>query len=90
MTVTRQVKGVESRRINAWIQRADGIRVEIATLLDEPLPGRSFADCKPIQGDQFWTPVTWNGQEDLGYGTNQPIIIRFKMDHAKLFGIQFE
>jgi hypothetical protein len=77
-------------RINALTGRAGGIRVEIATLLDETLPGHSFADCKPIQGDQFWTPVTWNGQDDLGFNANQPIIIRFKMDHAKLFGIQFE
>jgi len=77
-------------RINALTGRAGGIRVEIATLLDETLPGRNFDDCKPIQGDQFWTPVTWNGQDDLGFNANQPIIIRFKMDHAKLFGIQFE
>ena len=77
-------------RINALTQRAGGIRVEIATLLDEALPGRGFAECMPIQGDQFWTPVTWNGQDDLGCGINQPIIVRFKMDHAKLFGLQFE
>jgi hypothetical protein len=77
-------------RINALTQRAGGIRVEIATLLDEPIPGRTFADCKPVQGNQFGIPVTWNGLQDMGCGTNQPIIIRFKMDRAKLFGIQFE
>jgi hypothetical protein len=77
-------------RINALTKRAGGIRVEIATLLDEPLPGRTFDDCDVVQGDQFWKPVTWNGTGDLGFKDGQPIIIRFKMERAKLFGIQFE
>jgi hypothetical protein len=77
-------------RINALTKRAGGIRVEIATLLDEPLPGRTFSDCDVIQGDQVWTPVTWNRTDDLGFKDGQPIIVRFKMERAKLFGIEFD
>ena len=77
-------------RVIALTQRAGGIRVEITMLSDNELPGRGFADRRPIQGDQFRTLVTWTGQDALGCGTNQPIIIRVKMDHARLFGIQFE
>jgi hypothetical protein len=77
-------------RINALTKRAGGIRVEIATLLDEPLPGRTFSDCDVIQGDQVWTAVTWNRTDDLGFKDGQPIIVRFKMERAKLFGIEFE
>ena len=77
-------------QVNALTKRAGGIRVEIATLSDMILPGRSFEDCDPVQGDCFWSPVTWNGEADIGYQEGQGIILRFRMDRAKLFGVQFE
>jgi len=88
-------------KINAITKRAGGILVELARLnpkrtdeemngIEEVIPGHSFNDCKPFQGDQFWTPVTWNGQTDMGFQEAECVIIRFKMDRAKLFGIQFD
>ena len=77
-------------RINALTSRAGGIRVEIASLLDEPLEGRTFADCDIVQGDRFWSPVTWNGVDDIGIENGEAIVIRFHLDRAKLFGIQFD
>ena len=79
-----------SLRINALTKRAGGIRVEVATLLDQPLPGRTFEECDAVRGDQFWTPVTWKGEKDLGFKENQPVIIRFRMERARLFGIEFQ
>jgi hypothetical protein len=88
-------------KVNALTKRAGGIRVEVARLnptpsaeeaegFEEVIPGRSFAECKPIQGDQFWTAVTWNGDADMGFREGECVIVRFKMDRAKLFGIEFE
>ncbi len=77
-------------KINALSQRAGGIRVALASITDETLPGRSFDDCDPIRGDQFWTAVTWNGESDLGLDEGEGVVIRFQMDRAELFGIEFE
>jgi hypothetical protein len=77
-------------KINSLSQRAGGIRVALASITDETLPGRSFDDCDPIRGDHFWTTVTWNGESDLGLDEGEGVVIRFQMDRAKLFGIEFE
>jgi len=77
-------------RINALTRRAGSILVEVAGLDRKPIAGRSFEDSTPIIGDQRWTPVTWNGQDDLGHQEGSPIMLRFKMDKAKIFGLEFE
>lgn len=77
-------------RINAVTQRAGRLLVEVAGLNGAPLPGRSFAEADPIIGDQFRKPVTWQGQDDLGYEEGAPIILRFQIDRGKIFGLDFE
>ncbi len=77
-------------RINALTKRAGGIRVEIAKIDDSVIAGRSFEECDIVQGDQFWKTVTWNGESDLGYEDGEGVVIRFSMDRAKLFGIEFQ
>jgi hypothetical protein len=72
-------------RINALTQRVGSILVQV-----DGAPGRSFAEATPIVGDQYRTPVTWKGQEDLGHKEGSPIILRFRMEKAKLFGLEFE
>ena len=77
-------------RINALTKRAGGIVVEVAGLNGSPMPGHTFDDAAPIVGDQHWSPVTWKGGEDLGFVEGGAIILRFRMDKAKIFGLQFE
>jgi hypothetical protein len=79
-------------RINAITARAGSIRVAVSTRDGVMLPGRSFEDCKPIVGDQYHTLVEWNGDAgaDLGFENGQPICLRFQMDHAQIFGLDFE
>ena len=75
--------------INALTQRAGTILVEVADLGGTPLPGRSFAEADPVIGDQFRTPLTWQGQDDLGFEAGAAIILRFRLEQAKLFGLEF-
>lgn len=77
-------------RINAVTQRAGTILVEVADLNGTPIPTRSFEEAIPIVGDQFRTPVTWKGQDNLGHSEGSPIVLRFRMDKARLFGLEFE
>jgi len=77
-------------RINALTRRAGRILVEVVGYHDgKPLPGRTFADAAPIIGDQHWTPVSWKGQEDLGHNSGTAIFLRFRMDKARIFGLEF-
>jgi hypothetical protein len=77
-------------KINALTERAGGIRVELARMNNDTIPGRSFEDCEPVQGDAFWQTVTWRGESDLMTPEGEGLVIRFRMDRAQLFGVEFE
>jgi hypothetical protein len=77
--------------INAVTARVGQILVEAAGLDGKPLPGHSFADAVPIVGDQQRTVVKWKGDVDThGVDVGKPIVLRFKMDRAKLYWLEFE
>jgi hypothetical protein len=77
-------------KINAVTKRAGSILVEAADFHGKPIPGRTFAEADPIIGDQFWTTATWNGEDQLGVEVGEPVVLRFKLDMAKLYGLEFE
>lgn len=82
-------------RINAVTRRAGWVVVEVCGLnpgcIDlRPLPGRTFADCAPIIGDQFRTPVTWGGADDLGVPVGQPVALRLRLNQASVYALEFE
>jgi hypothetical protein len=76
-------------RINALAKRGGGIHVEVAGRDGKPLPGRSFADSMRIVGDYHFQPVAWGAQDDLGFPENSSIMLRFRMDRAQIFGLEF-
>ena len=76
-------------RINALTVRGGSVLVEVTNAARKAVPGRSFEDCKPIIGDQFRTLVTWKGGDDLGVPDGTPVCLRFKLDQAKLFYLDF-
>ena len=78
-------------RIDALTARAGGsIVVELAGLDGQPLPERSFAESDPIAGDRYRTPLTWKGEDDLGCREGQAIMLRFCLEKARLFRLDFE
>jgi len=76
-------------KINALVRRAGRVQVEVAGMNGEPLPGRTFADAKPLFGDLFWAPVVWKGQDDLGFPDGGAIRLRFRLDQAQIYGLEF-
>jgi hypothetical protein len=77
--------------INALTQRAGSLLVEVAGRSGgEPLPGRSFADCDPIIGDRFRQPVTWKGESELGFEAGSAILLRFRLEKAAIYCLDFE
>ena len=80
-------------RINAVTARAGSIRVAVSTRDGKFLPGRSFDDSIPIVGDHHRTLLEWKGADassDLAFKQGEPICLRFKMDQARIFGLEFE
>jgi hypothetical protein len=75
--------------VNAVTQRTGSILVEALNLDQEPIPGREFANSIPIVGDQHRCPVVWKGHDDLGIGAGEAVILRFRMEQASLFALDF-
>ena len=74
--------------LNLQTKHAGHVLVEAADRQGRPLPGRSFADADPISGDHLDRPVTWNGEAGLAKSPGQPVLLRFRLRAAKLFGLQ--
>lgn len=75
--------------INALTRRAGHIRVEAAGADGRVLPGRALADCTPLFGDLHRQRVTWKEHDDLGISKGEPVSLRFDMNHAEIFGLEF-
>ncbi len=80
----------EKLRINAVTARAGDIKIEVADFNGNTLPGHSFDDCTLISGDQYRTAVKWKGGETLGAKVGEPVVLRFRMKHAKIYAMDFE
>jgi len=77
-------------RINASTVRAGSILIEATDESGRAIPGRSFKEAVPIIGDQHWTPVRWNDHDDLGVEAGKPVAFRFRLDRARIYGLQFD
>ncbi len=77
-------------RVNALTARGGSLLIEAADGNGAPVPGRTLADCDPIIGDAYRAPVTWKGEATLGIEPGKPVILRFKLDRAKVFWAEFE
>lgn len=75
--------------INAVTKRAGRILVEAADLDGNPIPGMEFENSMPVTGDCYRTPVVWKGHEDLGIQPGQAVSLRFKMEEASIYSLDF-
>ncbi len=76
--------------INAVTKRAGYILVEAADLAGKPIPGREFENAVPIFGDQHKTLVVWKGHNNLGIEAGEGVILRFKLEKASIYALEFE
>lgn len=72
-------------KINANTKRTGGVSVEVAGD-----PERSFEKCSALVGNLEWAPVTWGDKVELGKAAGAPITLRFRLDKAELYGIEFD
>lgn len=81
----------KGRRIllNAVTKRAGFVSTEVRDINKETVPGRSFAECNPLFGDIYQKPISWNGYDTTGAEEDSPIILRFKLHRATIYGLDF-
>jgi hypothetical protein len=76
-------------RLNCCTKRAGSVLVEAADLAGKPLAGRSFAEAVPIVGDHRAAAVVWRETQTIGDEEGAAIILRFRLDKAQLFWVEF-
>ncbi len=63
------------------------VRVQIADIEGQPLPGYTFDRCEPFRGDSLaWQP-SWQGRAGLAELSGRPIRIDVRLYHARLYAI---
>jgi len=79
----------ERIRLNASVIPTGYIKVAVRLFdQDEDMAGRSLEDADRLIGDDLAMKVTWKGEDTLQHG-GKPIILRFQLRQAKLFGVEF-
>ena len=68
---------------------AGGIQVEIQDEAGKPVPGFTLADAEPQFGDSIERAVTWKSGSDVGRLSGQPVRLRFVLNDADLYSINF-
>jgi len=77
--------------LNFSASAAGSVKVEI--LQDEedvPIPGFTFEDCREILGDDLSRSVKWKGSTNVSSLAGLPIRLRFRLEDADLFAMQFK
>ncbi len=75
-------------RLNAMVPPTGYIKVAVSILHKGDMEGCSFDNTDPIIGDGLELPVSWNGNAEINHG-GEPVIFRFRLRQAKLFGLEF-
>ncbi len=85
-SVTFEGKELE---INFRTSAAGSIRVEIQNAEGEPLRRYALDDCEELYGDEIGRTVSWGQGTDMGEFAGCPVRLRFAMQDADLFALQF-
>lgn len=75
--------------VNYSTSAGGSLRAELQDVTGQPIPGFTLADSQTLVGDAIEQPVSWSPTSDLATLANQPIRLRFVLQDADLFAIQF-
>jgi hypothetical protein len=74
--------------VNFKTSLAGFIKIEVLGPENKVL--RSFDDCDPLSGSELDRTVTWKGQSDLGHTDDIPVTLRFRMQNAEIYSVEFK
>lgn len=75
--------------VNYSTSAGGSLRAEIQDTDGQPLPGFALADCHTLVGDAIEQTVRWAKGSDLSCLAGRPVRLRFALQEADLFAIQF-
>ena len=75
--------------VNYSTSAGGSVRVEIQDAEGKPAPGFALADCRPLVGDAIEQKVSWSKGSDLSALTGRAVRLRFVMQEADLYALQF-
>lgn len=88
--VTRPLKFQgKSLSLNAATVDGGQIAVEIQDATGQPIAGFAATDCRPLVGDSLDHRVAWKSSVDLDALAGKPVRIRFRLQNADLYSLQF-
>jgi len=81
----------DGKRLELNLSTLEGaLRVAILDENGRTIPGFSFEDCDALANvDDIRRRITWNGSDDLSSLAGKAIRLRFDMNNAKIFALQF-
>lgn len=88
--VTRPLRFTGKELVINYSTSAGGsVRVEVQDESGKPIPGFTLADSRNLVGDAIEQPVSWKKSSDVSSLASQTVRLRFVMQEADLFSLQF-
>jgi len=75
--------------VNYSTSAGGGLRVELQDAGGKPLPGFTLAECRNLVGDAIEQTVAWVKGTDVSSLAGRPVQLRFVIQEADLYAIQF-
>ena len=75
--------------VNYSTSAVGSLRVEIQDISGRPLDGYGLSDSEEIYGDEIERIVTWRRGADVGALAGRPVRLRFALQDADLYALQF-
>ncbi len=89
--LTRPLRFTGKELVLNYATSAGGsVRVELQSGSGQPLRGFTLADSRPLVGDAIAQTVHWSSGSDVSTLAGQPVRLRFVMQEADLFALQFQ
>ena len=75
--------------VNYATSAGGSLRVEVQDAEGKAIPGFALADCRALVGDAIEQGVRWAKRRDVGALAGHTVRLRFVMQDADLFALQF-
>ena len=75
--------------LNFAARPGGSLRVEIRDAAGQPVDGFALTDCRPLTGNEIDQRVAWTGGRDASRLAGQRVRLRFVLENADLYAVQF-